>query len=372
MSTPLNSTNALATSSADAIGEPLTEAENQTDDAFTQLLASFWFSPLLMNTQPEPKPELCENSSAGPTGISLLPQSPADALPTQSSDIIGDTTTLSLQPPQPKALVVQLPAGAEPILAPSQPVPDPAINPLPGPDAQIVGDDNEAAQSLHAEAARRDANLLATYLAAAGRRDREAIVFPTIKPLLPIRRSEFAPEPKLVETSDLLSSGTAELFGKPTFATTLQEAPVDSDSLQLNSQLVNHIMQLSDSLGVAQARSLRLRLRPEELGQIDVRLTRDAQGRVSAHLTAEREITRVALTQSLGELHETLSRAGLRVDQLEVRAQTGFFAGSSKDDASNSQPSRFASTRHDSVTIDEAEPKEISNIRSDKLISLSA
>ncbi len=339
MSTPLNSTNALPTSSTDAIGEPLTEADGQPDDAFTELLASLWFSPLLVNTQPEPKPEVSENSTAGPAGIALLTQPPqvaADLLAAPPSDVVTEIPTL-LQPP--KLPAVPVGAGAEPILGPPQPIPDPAISPMARPDAQIVGDDNEAAQSLHAEAARRDANLLATYLAAAARRDREAVVFPMIKPLLPNRRPELTPEPKILE-ADGPSGGSPELFGKSTFDTTIQEVQAGSDSIPLNAQLVNHIMQLSDSLNLAQTRSLRLRLQPEELGQIDVRLVRDAQGRVSAHLTAEREITRVTLTQTLGELHETLSRAGLRVDQLEVRAQTGF-AGNSKDDSSYSQPSRF-------------------------------
>ena len=55
-----------------------------------------------------------------------------------------------------------------------------------------------------------------------------------------------------------------------------------------------------------------IRLRPEELGRVDVRLDIDGTGQVKAHLTVERPEALALLTRDRGHLEQALEQAGLR------------------------------------------------------------
>ena len=126
------------------------------------------------------------------------------------------------------------------------------------------------------------------------------------------------------------------LLGKASFASTVRDFEAAGGASSVQSQTISQIMALAETMGAHQTRSLRLRLRPEELGQIDIQLSRDATGRISAHISAERESARGALSRSLDQLRETLSRAGLTVDKLQISAEPGLFAGNRESDDARS------------------------------------
>jgi flagellar hook-length control protein FliK len=65
-------------------------------------------------------------------------------------------------------------------------------------------------------------------------------------------------------------------------------------------------------------RSLRLRLNPEELGQLEINLHRDLQGQMTASLKAQDEPARLVLQESLTHLQQSLEAAGIPVAKLEV------------------------------------------------------
>jgi flagellar hook-length control protein FliK len=135
-------------------------------------------------------------------------------------------------------------------------------------------------------------------------------------------------------------------------------------------QLTSHILALAENLVAPQTRSIRLRLHPEELGQVEIQLTRNVDGKVSAHLTTERETTKVALSQSLDQLRGTLERAGLTVDHLQVRASNGSLTNSKQNhDAPTPRTGSRFQNIDSSASADDA---DAARGREHKLLSLTA
>ena len=95
-------------------------------------------------------------------------------------------------------------------------------------------------------------------------------------------------------------------------------AAAGSTSAALSQQILHPMVEMARSLAQRQTRTLRIQLRPDQFGQIDLKLTRDASGRLSAHLTAESAVTRHALAEDISSLRETLEQCGLLVDHLDV------------------------------------------------------
>ena len=86
-------------------------------------------------------------------------------------------------------------------------------------------------------------------------------------------------------------------------------------------QTIGPLLSATDALPRREAHTLRLNLKPIELGGVEIRLSRDAAGRLSAHFTAERADTSQSLAAGIVQLRETLERAGVTVDRLDVSAQ---------------------------------------------------
>jgi flagellar hook-length control protein FliK len=102
------------------------------------------------------------------------------------------------------------------------------------------------------------------------------------------------------------------------------------------AQTVNRIIGAAESVARRETRTLRLELKPEHLGRVEVELTRGGEGGLRAHLTAERGEAGHALQESIGQLRESLERAGVTVERLEVNTRP------SLSDAAGSQQHRHA------------------------------
>ena len=240
-----------------------------------------------------------------------------------------------------------------------------ATDPLP-----LVTDN--AAQTLQDQAAQRDAGLVAGYLAEAARDAREA------NPLLSIRKqfaaqsdsqaSEDKHEPMVSLVEGLAQSATTDL----SFASVANKLAVEETTPPVTVQAIEKILALAETLSVRQIRSIQLRLKPQELGQVDIQLKRDAEGKISAHLTAQHETARQVLSQSLGQLRQSLERAGLTVDRLHVRADAGSLKSNSNNESNRSQYRRSPSANAKSLAINPTEERGAAGVRADKLLSLSA
>lgn len=121
--------------------------------------------------------------------------------------------------------------------------------------------------------------------------------------------------------------------------------------------------------------SLRLSLNPVELGQIEVQITRTADGHVSASLTAEQAETAQTLTQNIGHLREHLERAGIVVDQLNVTTATPLQAQTAQHFNQQSGQQQNASDHYQGTNLFPADPSgadDTAQASDDKLLSVHA
>lgn len=162
------------------------------------------------------------------------------------------------------------------------------------------------------------------------------------------------------------------LSGEVSFATTVRDLQSGGGGSSIQSQTISQIMAQAETLPGRQMRSFRLRLRPEELGEIDIQLSRDAAGRISAHISAERESARGTLSRSLDELRATLSRAGLSVDKLQISTEPGLSTGNRGTEDARSNTRESPSGVANSLSQDETETSGRPLAEDEKLLSLHA
>lgn len=144
---------------------------------------------------------------------------------------------------------------------------------------------------------------------------------------------------------------------------------VDDPPSAPENQVARQISRIAETLPAPGFRSVRLRLHPEEMGEVNVQVTRDAQGRVSAHLFAERATTGEALSQSLNHLRQELERAGVVVDKLDIRTESNLSPGGNSE-----QDPRYPKSEprnHRLTTISETAENQIP-ASAERLLSLRA
>ena len=240
---------------------------------------------------------------------------------------------------------------------------------------QVAANYNFAEQTLQSEAARRDANLVAGYLAEATRNEGKSVA--GVKTLLAGNGFNLRGDDKERGSDSDLGSQVSALRGEGSFAATVRDlqangAAQSNGGSSIQSQTISQIIAQAETLPGRQTRSLRLRLRPEELGQIDIQLSRDASGRISAHISAERESARGALSRSLDELRETLSRAGLTVDKLQISTHVGLLAGNRDSNDARSNTGESPTVAANLLTPNETEAGGQKLAEDEKLLSLHA
>jgi hypothetical protein len=244
------------------------------------------------------------------------------------------------------------------------------VDPVGKSDAQPAA---AAPDQVTAEAIKREANLAASYLAQASRDSRES-TFEAIKAQV----SGGGPDSGSNDSAKDLASDTNQAdtvvpvnVSPAAFASTLAKNSLDTVQETVAPQVANQLAELAANTQPRQQRSVRLRLRPEELGQVDIQLSRDSAGKVSAQVVVERDSARAALSQSLPQLRETLERAGLQVDRLNVSSDSSSFAGNARDNRQTAHESNRSSyLTGSSANTSETQSKE--RVRDHKLISLSA
>jgi flagellar hook-length control protein FliK len=235
-----------------------------------------------------------------------------------------------------------------------------------------VANNNLAEQTLQTEGTRRDANLLAGYLAETTRNDRDGKGSSGVK-TFPAHTGFDLAEENVGRDSDLDPRlQVSPLAGKVSFAATVRDIQSGANSSSIQSQAINQIIAQAEFLQGHQTRSLRLRLRPEELGQIDIQLSRDAAGRISGHIYAEREAARGTLSRSLDELRETLTRAGITIDKLQISAHPGLSNGNREAHDAPSNTRASSSTVANLLTENETESDRQHSAETERLLSLRA
>jgi hypothetical protein len=83
-------------------------------------------------------------------------------------------------------------------------------------------------------------------------------------------------------------------------------------------QTLSPIVLAAQSLAPRETRSINLRLQPADFGQVDITLSRSANGQLHARFSADNDIARAALNSGMTDLKQLLQGAGLSIDRLEV------------------------------------------------------
>ncbi|MEW6736403.1 MAG: flagellar hook-length control protein FliK, partial [Acidobacteriota bacterium] len=105
-----------------------------------------------------------------------------------------------------------------------------------------------------------------------------------------------------------------------TIATTDESGEIGT---MLARQLYKPIAEATNTLANQQTRKLQIHLHPEQFGKVEIEITRDSHGRLNAQIVTETAVACDLLTEGITSLRESLTEAGLTVDHLAVRAESG-------------------------------------------------
>lgn len=404
MTTQLRTTQTIAPTSAKATRKATKDPANEAADEFAAMFASLCFAPTAQPTPAAKSQEgdladkianleiaASDTAASPPIPIITLPAldavTGAEVSQVATKVILGPSANnepapapvwlppipLSLSPSAQTAEMITLTpvqsgTDATPQTFRSSSTTEAAV----AQDPLLIVNDALAQQALQTEAARRDANLVAGYLANTTRNDREGSGAAGAKTLLAGNGFDMRGDDRERHSDFDARSQFSTLGSEVSFAATVRDFQSNGTAGSIQAQTISQIIAQAETLAAHQTRSLRLRLRPEELGQIDIQLTRDATGRISAHISAERESARAVLSRSLDQLRETLSRAGLTVDKLQISAETGLFAGNRESDDTRSNNRDSPSTVANLLTVNETEAGGQPRAEDEKLLSLRA
>ena len=228
-----------------------------------------------------------------------------------------------------------------------------------------------ATDQLTAEAIKREANLAASYLAEATRDNRNS-AFEAMKADVSGNASDSTSKQSSGDSDANTNNSSLNVNeGSLNFTSALKRQSVETLKEIVTPQIASQIVDVASITQPRQQRSLRLRLRPEELGQVDIQLSRDSAGKVSAQVLVEREAARAALTQSLPQLREALERAGINVDRLNVSSDSSSFSGTTREGRESTAESR-RSTLSNETSANNSDTQTKERTRAHKLLSLSA
>jgi flagellar hook-length control protein FliK len=232
-----------------------------------------------------------------------------------------------------------------------------------------------AIETPRTETAQREAISLTSLLAEASRGDKAARGGITMAQALgetysgaPQRQASGEGESFTQETMNSTALETAS----PSAAAAAGAPALEATARDIITQSLGPLIALAESLARRESRTLRVRLRPEELGEVELQVTRDAQGRLSAHLAAAQETARDALAHGLGHLRAALERAGIAFERLEVSSDARLNPGpdGQRQGASERRPARDADTQ--SLALESQPVNRAHAAPDDRLLNLRA
>ena len=133
------------------------------------------------------------------------------------------------------------------------------------------------------------------------------------------------PSDKKTSFEDLINEKTA-----PSAAQNLQveKSPAKSPDIKAEqpvpaAQITEAISEMSSKITqLREPQIIKLRLRPAELGAVEIRLEQNANGKLNAHLTTQLESTKQILTDNISDLRQSLQQAGCQVERVEVSCES--------------------------------------------------
>ncbi len=317
----------------------------QDVDDFASLLAASWFSLSPATTTPVAAASSAEASVAA--AASAVAQSPA-ITSDQPLALTADQLAAAQSQMSAEALALALRnAGKVETSDALGAVSQRTAETISGRAAEQLQAEEVAAawlpqgQSWRTEAASRESVSVASILAENSRLMKSALTASSLKPsfeevsALHKLEADQALPLELTETAlaAKMSLGETQLHASLRDGLSMNDAREVARSVA--EQIAEPLIEVFEKLSRRESGTLRLQLNPDDLGRVDVQITRDAAGRLSAQLSAEHEAARRALNDGIGQLRETLERVGITVERLDVGVNTNTgsnnFAGQHQD-----------------------------------------
>ncbi|HYJ47380.1 MAG TPA: flagellar hook-length control protein FliK, partial [Pyrinomonadaceae bacterium] len=123
-----------------------------------------------------------------------------------------------------------------------------------------------------------------------------------------------------------------------------------------------------------EARSVRLRLHPEDLGEVQISVTIDGKGRLSAQIGAEHDQTRRAIADGLNHLRDHLGRAGVDLESLDINLSlpAGAESGTQTGTSSHQETTRAAAAASATLSPETTAGEDQLSTEEERLLSLRA
>ena len=186
------------------------------------------------------------------------------------------------------------------------------------------------------------------------------------------------PSPETVEASPEESvpaaQTTSALNASATSSAAVRDASLNTAqtvTAQIAHALTEAVREVSTR---REARSVRLRLHPEELGEVQISVTIDGKGRLSAQITAEHDLTRRAIAGGLDHLRDHLGRAGVDLTSLDINLsqQAGTETGTPSNTSSQQEITRAAAAANATVSSETSAGDDQPSTEEERLLSLRA
>jgi hypothetical protein len=144
--------------------------------------------------------------------------------------------------------------------------------------------------------------------------------------------------------------------------------------LPVSEQVENPIMEyLTSEENIEKPEILKLRLRPAELGMVEVRLEKHISGKLEVHFQAENEQAKQVLAESFEKLRESLQNNGWQIGRLEISnsllSSNGFKnggenpSGSETPQSYNGKTDNAGSFSDENDDLNQNEPDRLVNLR---------
>lgn len=170
------------------------------------------------------------------------------------------------------------------------------------------------------------------------------------------------------EVSDLAMKNQAQTVETAT--------PVPTEGANVAAQIEPQVVQMiAATIRTEKPQILKMRLNPAELGGVEIKIEKDADGKINAHFTTEKEETRKILTENIAQLRDSLQDSGWQVERVEVSCDSFSFGGN--DARENSSQANENAARNSFANTNEAggsanTKEDLNSEKSDRLLSVRA
>lgn len=121
-----------------------------------------------------------------------------------------------------------------------------------------------------------------------------------------------------------------------------------------------------------EVRSLHLRLNPESLGTVDLKVQSDDKGNLSASLTTEHQVAHKTLSEGITQLRHELEQAGVQISNLNVNIQQHSNSNANAQHQQNRQEFSNNESAFGLSASDETQPNNTRSDDDDRLFSARA